>query len=283
MAETRSLVAGVNALFRARESSRPSGRVLDDPFAAHLAEQDPRVLALRYGRFVAPGLRGMIDELQTAHCVRHRAVDELVLAAISDGFDQIVVLGAGYDMRPSRFAATLDARPALRWIEVDQREIFARKQKRLARVPGVRAAEVATIDLSSGTIEQDLAALALDRTRPACFVVEGVIHYLTSEAAARLVRALGRAAPKVRVVMSFIRSEVYDGAPSLFIELVTLLREIPRLHFTRAKLDALAAEGGLAVRGTWSLGEQIEVFAREARGRRVGLGQDVALLEGEVL
>src|SRR5215475_8105975 len=102
----RSLVAGVNALFRANESRRPEGqRLLSDAFADVLSERDPRVSAIRYARFAVPDLRRIVDELQTAHCVRHRAIDELVLEAVRGGFRQIVSIGAGYDMRPLRFEA----------------------------------------------------------------------------------------------------------------------------------------------------------------------------------
>ena len=52
-----------------------------------------------------------VDELQIAHCVRHRSIDELCLQAVGrDGFRQIVVLGAGYDTRPLRLGDHLPPR-----------------------------------------------------------------------------------------------------------------------------------------------------------------------------
>src|SRR5947209_887939 len=132
----RSLVAGVNALFRATESKRPEQeRLLFDGFAHVLSERDFRVAAVRYARFVLPNLRRLIEELQTAHCVRHRAIDELILDAVrTQGFKQIVSIGAGYDMRPLRFESALEG---VRYVEIDHPETLARKQAVLAH--GARA------------------------------------------------------------------------------------------------------------------------------------------------
>ena len=55
---SRSLVAGVNAEFRARETALPDGqRILSDPWARLFSEGDPRVRLLRAGRWLWPPLR----------------------------------------------------------------------------------------------------------------------------------------------------------------------------------------------------------------------------------
>ena len=76
----RSLLAGVNALYRAYETRRPaSQRVLEDPYADQFVERDWRVQIIRYGRLVIYPLWRVIEQLQTVHCIRHRSVDELLL------------------------------------------------------------------------------------------------------------------------------------------------------------------------------------------------------------
>jgi methyltransferase (TIGR00027 family) len=272
----RSLIAGANAWFRAAESSRPSGeRILDDPFARRLAERDPRVQAIRLGRFALPPLWLAIDRLQTAHCVRHRALDELVLRAVArDGFRQVAVLGAGYDMRPSRFSAQLDG---VRWLEVDSAPLLARKRRLLEGVPGVREVRRNAIDLGADGIDAALAAAAeLEPRRPTCFVVEGVLHYLTRERVEALFAAMARFARPARVLASFIRPEMVRRADAIFVRLVRTLDEVPRLTFAADELRALAAAHGLGPLRTWSIAEQIEEFAPQARGRRARLSQDVA-------
>ena len=93
----RSLIAGANAWFRAAESERRDA-ILKDDYAIHLAERDPRVQAVRFGRFFIPKLAREIEELQVAHCVRHAAIDRLVLDAIAEGYERVMIVGAGYDI-----------------------------------------------------------------------------------------------------------------------------------------------------------------------------------------
>ena len=165
MTGTRSLVAGVNALFRSREAQAPArARLLHDPYAHLFGERHPLVFALRALRFLLPPLRRLIDELQTAHCVRHRSIDELCLQAVArDGFRQVVVLGAGYDTRPLRLGERL---PPVRWIEVDHPATAARKARLSARsrLPG--SARRISLDLERDELAPALQRPASTRPRP---------------------------------------------------------------------------------------------------------------------
>lgn len=277
---SRSLVAGVNALFRAVESRRPEGeRILLDPWASRLVERDVRVLAVRAGRLLWPGLRRLVDELQTAHCVRHRAIDELVLRALRErGLRQVVLLGAGDDMRASRFRG---AGP-VRWVEVDLEESITRKVRRLRGASELNPdVERVAHDLRDGELFAALRRTRFDPTQPACFVLEGVVHYLPRAAFERLLAELGRACPGSVLALSFIRSDVYRSAPAGFVRLVRLVREIPREHFAPEELATLAACHGLVAFRWWSFDAQVAELAPEARGRPAGLAQDVALLQSE--
>lgn len=116
----------------------------------------------------------------------------------------------------------------------------------------------------------------LDREAPTIFVLEGLIHYLSAERFAALLDELAVLAPRRRVVLSFIRSEMYAAADSLFIRLVQALREVPRLHFETAALHDALARSGLRGVESWTGEAQVERFAPEARGRPLRLSQDVA-------
>ncbi len=277
----RSRVAGVNALFRANESKRPDAeRLLEDTFASALSERDARVSAIRYARFFSPDLRRLVDQLQVAHCVRHRAIDVLMLDAVrTGGFRQIVSIGPGYDMRPMRFREAL---AGVRYIEVDHPETLAQKKRLLDRngrdLTGV---ERRPIDLGVAPLEAALEGTSLDRALPICFILEGVIHYLTPARLDDLLRAMVEvsSADHTRAILSFIRSDVYRSAPVLFVRLVELLREIPRLHFTAESLAALARAHGFDRCRTWTIDQQIEAFAPNARGRSIGLSPDVAKID----
>jgi methyltransferase (TIGR00027 family) len=277
---SRSLVAGLNAGFRRRESARPPGaRLLDDPYAAAFDEWSPTAAVLRVTRFFVPALARMANELQTAHCVRHRAVDELVRAAARAGYRQVVTIGAGYDMRPARFASQLGA---TRWFEIDHPATAARKRQRLA---GARVAEPpvqrACADLETTGLADTLGRTSFDPAGDAVFVLEGLVHYLSRPTFLRLLADAARGAGRRRLVVTYIRREMAARAPNLFVAVVRLLGEIPRAHFSAGELATLAASQGWRGAQHWSYEQQVSSFAAAARDRPVRLSQDLALFDRE--
>jgi len=257
----RSLIAGANAWFRAAESKRRDP-ILIDKYAIHLAERDARVQAVRFGRFAIPPLAREIEELKVAHCVRHAAIDRLVLDAVRDGFSRVMIVGAGYDMRASRFGLG-------NVVEVDHPATQRRKIERLrsfAVTPVMRVAADLMVD--------DLPA----SDEPTVFVVEGFLHYLSPHRFDILLAAMARA-PRARIIASFIRTEMYLNADSLFVQLLRLVREIPRLHFTTAGLRERFAKHGFEDFRAWDAPAQIAELVPQAAGRRIRLSQDVAVGE----
>jgi methyltransferase (TIGR00027 family) len=273
---SRSLIAAANALMRMKESSRaPGARILDDPWAGELADDHWLLSLIRFGRFVLPPLKRTIDELQTAHCVRHRSIDELVLAAVErDRFTQVVMVGAGYDMRAARFAERLRG---ARVIEVDLPEIGARKRALL----GDHCPEQVAADLSSESLGRALERSSFDPSAPAVFVMEGLIHYLSPESLSSLFSDVARGPGARRAIFSFIRPDVFERASGPLKWLFGLVREIPRASFTRDQLRALCERHGLPAFASWQYAEQVATFAPIARGRRVGSTQDVARADGD--
>jgi methyltransferase (TIGR00027 family) len=257
----RSLIAGANAWFRAAETQRP-GRILEDRWAIHLAERDLRVQAIRYGRFALPPLRRQIEELQVAHCVRHRAIDERILRAREEGYRQVVILGAGYDMRASRF--DLDD-----VVEIDHPATQTRKIELLRSLPTKTVTRVA-LDLGRE------APRGWDPSLPTCFVAEGLIHYLSMQ---RLEALFSAPAVRRRWIVSFIRTEMYLRAGSMFLNLVRAVREIPRQHFTTEGLAGMLASHGLSRFRSWTGEEQVRDLVPHAAGRRFTLSQDLAEAE----
>jgi methyltransferase (TIGR00027 family) len=277
-APLRSLVASANALFRMDETRRPEAeRILADPWAEHLAEGFVLKL-LRYARFVLPPLQRAVRELQTAHCVRHRSIDELTLRAIErDDYRQVVVLGAGYEMRASRFADRLDG---VEWFEVDLPSMSARKRAVARRLPGTNPrVHYVPVDLGADRLSQRLVMAGFDPARPACFVLEGLIHYLKADALDALLAEIAAGPGRRRAVFSFIRSDMYFACNSSFRHLVRVLREIPKLHFTWSELSHVCGRHGLRRFEAWTYADQVRAFAPMAQGRRVVSSQDVGQVD----
>lgn len=274
----KSLVAGANAWMRAKESERPEGdRILFDPWARSMAERDWRIQAIRVGRFLIPPLRKTIDQLQTAHCVRHASIDSLVCRAVErDGFEQIVTIGAGYDMRPYRFG---DRLRGARWFECDHPGTHARKCE-LVEGLGNRSVDRVPVDLCTESLSGALARTTFSRQAPTVFVLEGLIHYLSMAQLEALLDAIASAAGRVRVVFSYIRSDMYERKTSTFVWLVKAVHEIPKLHFSDEEIEARCARHRLVGFSSWSFDDQIAEFV-PALSRRARLSQDVAQVDAD--
>jgi methyltransferase (TIGR00027 family) len=139
------------------------------------------------------------EKLREHLVVRTRFFDGQVLAAIAAGITQVVILGAGYDDRPLRFAA-----PRVRFFELDQASTQAGKRRRLQRIGG----DLGSIALVAADFRTDDAARALasaghDASAASLFVCEGLLVYLDEAANVTLLRQLRDcAAPASRLAAS---------------------------------------------------------------------------------
>ncbi|CAM3791736.1 SAM-dependent methyltransferase [Tsukamurella strandjordii] len=151
---------------RAVESARPDA-LFHDHLAAGLAGRRGREIAERAA--AAPAAAGGDGWYLVARTV---LLDRAVLAAVAEGFEAVVNLGAGLDARPYR----LDLPADLEWIEVDLPALIAEKEAALRdEVPRCRLRRV-LLDLADGGLRS-----VLDEVGPARTLVlaEGLIMYLS--------------------------------------------------------------------------------------------------------
>lgn len=188
--EVASMVVGTAywiAAARARESLRPD-RLFDDPYAAVLAgTRGPAMMAA--SERVGGGENQFLP-------VRTRYFDDAVRAAVADGIDQVVLLGAGMDSRAYR----LDMPPDLDWYEVDRPELFAVKDPALASaVPRCRRRPVVA-DVTADLLTP-LADAGWRADRRTAWVAEGLLFYLWPAQVRALLRSLAAAgAPGSRLL-----------------------------------------------------------------------------------
>lgn len=134
---------------------------------------------------------GLLDRFGTAFVVcRHRFIDDHLLAALDDGAEQVILLGAGYDARAYRFHEQLRGRPVF---EVDLAATARRKagiiDKARKHFPETNVHRV-EIDFETQTLQDALAATDF-RVGARTFVSwEGVIMYLTRAAIKSTLAAL---------------------------------------------------------------------------------------------
>lgn len=175
---------------RAAELARPEP-VLRDPYAAWF-------LGAHYRAALAAGRPAelLFPSLQPFIACRHRFFDDAQLAS---DFAQLLVLGAGYDMRAYRLP---ERGPAF---EVDFPATAARKA-RLLRGRELPARDLRTVplDLGAEPLEAALAGAGFVVGAPTFFVWEGVSMYLPRAAVKSTLRTLWTlGGPGSRLVMDF--------------------------------------------------------------------------------
>jgi methyltransferase (TIGR00027 family) len=188
--------------YRARASARADA-ICSDPWAAKLAGDEGFELARRYDE-VFPHM-----ELWTA--VRTAFIDARVRRALGPpwAMPQVVLLGAGFDTRAARLAAS-----GTRFFEVDHADTQAEKLRRVGALEGYprAAATHVACDFEGQDFLTELERAGFRPDAAALFVWEGVTPYLSEGAVRATLRRLaeGTAAGSV-VVFDHLRKKIVAG------------------------------------------------------------------------
>jgi methyltransferase (TIGR00027 family) len=217
MRQRVSRTATVVALWRARESARSaSTRLFEDPFAEAFVGWRLRC-ALQLSRLPVVGaalpwslVDGHWDGSRGTVSVRTRYIDDALGAALRNGVEQVVILGAGFDSRAYRIPGI----ERLRVFEVDHPVTQARKRDRVVRRLGAISSHVTLVPLDLATDMLD-TTMSVGRYRPdvrTFFICEGVTHYLSASAVESLLRFVARSAAGSRIVFTYIHRAILDGS-----------------------------------------------------------------------
>lgn len=187
--------------------ARASGR--RDPAVANPDFLAERLLNFRFKVLLLPGLRHLarisfehrVPGMYLYHQARTKYLDELFLAAIN-GVRQLVILGAGLDTRPFRFADRLDG---IRVFEVDHPGTAAWKRERLHRLGSAteHVTFVAT-DFNVDRLDESLRQDGYDPRATTFFLWEGVVMYLPRESVEGTLAVIAGAAPGSSVAFDYV-------------------------------------------------------------------------------
>jgi methyltransferase (TIGR00027 family) len=179
-----SLTAEAVTMARALEQLKPpERRIVNDPWA-HLFLSRASRTALRAwsGSLTGRTLRRLGATGTTWVPLRHRFIDDQLTAALDAGAAQVVLLGAGYDMRAYRFADQLDGRPVF---EVDLPAISRAKAATIAKhaddLPTTSVVRV-EVDFEQQSLAEVLVTAGLEHGARTFVTWEGVPMYLTRAA-----------------------------------------------------------------------------------------------------
>jgi methyltransferase (TIGR00027 family) len=139
---------------------------------------------------------------------RTRYIDDAVQAALSQGIEQLVILGAGLDTRPYR----LPGMERVKVFEFDLPAVQNDKKKNVLKYLGRLPEHVAfvPIDFDTQSLETVFAGTAFEPSRPVMFIWEGVTRYITEEAVRRTISFVGKSAPGSIIVCTYILKSIIE-------------------------------------------------------------------------
>jgi len=207
-----SLTAAGIAIVRAIESDKPAGeRVCYDPYArrfvgAGLFYFVKFFVAFGYADWRGPGVWEFL-------AVRDRYIDDYLETCLGEGFEQLVILGAGYDARAYRFEAL---KHEVRVFEVDHPATQAVKLKKLEAIFGAPPAHVTyvPIDFNRESLAELLCASGYDARSKTLFIWQGVTQYLTAQAVDDTLAFVAQhSGPGSSIIFDYMDAALLRGAP----------------------------------------------------------------------
>lgn len=197
----------------AADQHEPVPLVLD-PYAGRLLPAIGRVAAALSRWSPARGVLMSATEKTMAGgwasiLCRKRYIDDQLRAALADGVDAVVILGAGYDTRAYRMPELADVAVC----EVDLPRNSAGKAAALRRTLGAPPVGVTLlpVDFETDDLATCLERAGFGRRRRTCYIWEAVTQYLTEPSVRKTMECLSMAATGSRLIFTFVRDDFLTG------------------------------------------------------------------------
>jgi methyltransferase (TIGR00027 family) len=209
-----SRTAEVMAVLRALEQFQPAQRrIILDPHASEFLIR-PSFKLLARSRWLANPTTRAVDvwapgalEFLT---IRARLSDEIAAEMATNGLEQIVLLGAGFDTISLRIEGALRN---VTVFEVDHPATQAVKRKVMGRIGAPENLRFVAVDFERDDLVEKLRQAGFEFGRRSLVVWMGVTYYLTAEAMTRAlsqIHTLGGAG--MRFIFDYMLKEVVDGS-----------------------------------------------------------------------
>jgi len=155
----------------------------------------------------------MLSDLMTkgtfgALICRTKYIDDSLKAAMANGIDQLVILGAGLDTRPYRISGI----NKIKVIEVDLPIMQNIKKEKIKGFLGALPSNITftPIDFNKQILNEVLNIQELNFSKPIFFIWEGVTPYISSEAVKNTLTFISKAPSGSIIVFSYILQSVID-------------------------------------------------------------------------
>jgi methyltransferase (TIGR00027 family) len=199
VAKTSLLVAAMRAAETARSES--AGRLFSDPHAERLAGSEGAML-----------LQRAIAESgdQPAIAIRTHYIDSKIMAALSQGIRQIVMLAAGMDSRAYRMPFP----KGTKIFELDQPDVLQYKQEKLGQFEPNCERIALAVDLRQDWTQQ-LALAGLSSSKRTLWLVEGLLMYLEELQVTTLLERINTLAAPQDILLCDVLSRTLLDAPHM--------------------------------------------------------------------
>mgnify|MGYP001234073820 CR=1 FL=1 len=168
--------------------AKSAQRVIDDPYSKNFVIGSGLMKLMGHGlntwlsKKIAPGFHEHIIS-------RTRLIDDLVEENSINGFEQYVILGAGYDSRAHR----LKLPDSLKIFEVDQKEVQDKKLSKLPReLLHKKNITYVSVNFTNQLLHEQLLLSGFDKKKKTIFTLEGVSQYVTRNALISTIEAIAK-------------------------------------------------------------------------------------------
>lgn len=195
------LFARWSAGAKAFELSLPKEqRVIADPLAHYYAGQEGMKMV---------GMMQVINpSVRKAIVLRARYMDDYARTCLNEGFEQVVLLGAGYDSRYFRMPEFHQAQVFELDLQSTQQIKKALTRRMFGRLPG-NVTYVAT-DFSKDSVTDKLLGAGFARHKRTLFIWEGVTLFLNENIIAETLSRLAELGHNNRITFDFVPPELTD-------------------------------------------------------------------------
>lgn len=216
------------AIHRVTESSKPENeRICYDPLAKHFISPETLEYATKHSHEALEVMERHVPGLRNSLLARVRYFDDYLKMCINTNFQQIVIIGAGYDTRAYRIEGIKN----MKVFEVDHpntqnykiqkiKEIYYSAPKHVTYVP---------LDHETQNLSQRLCDYGYNKLLKTLFIIEGLIYYIPPNAAVETLNFIAYTSGEgSAVIFDYFPESVVNGKNKT--EIAQNLRMFPQLH-----------------------------------------------------
>ena len=197
------------AFHRALFSKSRNNAVQNPDYLAHYFLSGKWRLLFRLHWIVRPLVLRHCPQTAYYHVARTKHIDTLLNQSIRDGIEQFVILGAGNDTRPFRFAESLSG---IKIFELDFPATQKRKKQCLFNIfdqlPS--AVNFVPIDFNTQDVMTTLIQAGFDPKKRTFFNWEGVCYFIEQEAADNILSFVSRTATSSSIVFDYVNRTMLE-------------------------------------------------------------------------